>query len=137
MKATIWHNPKCGTSRNTLAMLEAAGYQVEVIEYLKTPPSRENLVELISKSGLTVRQAIREKGTPFLDLGLNEPGVSDDDLIENMLKEPVLINRPFVETKRGIRLCRPSEVVFEIIEEGTLESFTKEDGEVVTRAVIA
>lgn len=137
MKATIWHNPKCGTSRNTLAMLEAAGYQVEVIEYLKTPPSREKLVELISKSGLTVRQAIREKGTPFLDLGLNEPGVSDDDLIENMLKEPVLINRPFVETRRGIRLCRPSEVVFEIIEEGTLESFTKEDGEVVTRAVIA
>ena len=132
MKATIWHNPACGTSRNTLAMLEAAGCEVTVIEYLKTPPSREKLIDVIAKAGLSVRAAIREKGTPYHDLGLDDPSLSDDALIVHMLNEPILINRPFVETPLGVRLCRPSEVVLEILPEGAITSFTKEDGEVVS-----
>ncbi|MBQ4855879.1 arsenate reductase (glutaredoxin) [Rhodanobacter sp. B2A1Ga4] len=130
MSATIYHNPNCGTSRNTLAILRHAGMEPTVIEYLKTPPSREQLIKLIDEAMLTPREALREKGTPFAEMGLGEPGISDEAIIDAMLEHPILINRPFVVTDRGTRLCRPSEVVLEIIP--TLPSpFTKEDGEVI------
>ena len=131
MDATIYHNPACGTSRNTLAMIRNAGLEPTVIEYLKTPPTRSVLKDLISKAGLTVRAAIREKGTPYAELGLDDPALSDDQLLDAMLAQPILINRPFVVTKRGVRLCRPSEVVLEILPAPQKGSFTKEDGEAV------
>jgi arsenate reductase len=131
MTITIYHNPSCGTSRNALAMIRASGEQPEIIEYLKTPPSRERLKELISAAGLTVRQAIREKGTPYLELGLDDPSLSDDDLLDAMVAHPILINRPFVVTDKGVRLARPSELVLEILANPNIGDFTKEDGELV------
>jgi len=129
--ATIWHNPACGTSRNALAMIRAAGIEPVVVEYLKTPPSREELARAVADAGLTPRQTAREKGTPFAELGLGDPGVTEDQILDAMLKHPVMINRPFVFTSRGVRLCRPSEVVLEILPEPLTGDFTKEDGEVV------
>jgi len=112
---TIYHNPDCGTSRNVLALIRNAGVEPQVIEYLRDPPSRERLVAMISAAGLTVRQALREKGTPYAALGLDDPTLSDDALLDAMLAHPILINRPFVVTERGTRLCRPSEAVLEIL----------------------
>lgn len=128
---TIYHNPDCGTSRNTLAMIRQSGEEPEVIEYLKTPPSRNKLVWLIGQAGLTVRQAIRQKDTPYESLGLADPSLPDDALIDAMLAHPILINRPFVVTTRGVRLCRPSEMVLDILENPDIGPFAKEDGEVI------
>ncbi len=129
MDVTIYHNPDCGTSRNTLALIEHAGIQPTVIEYLKTPPSREQLVKMIADAGLTVREAIREKGTPYTVLGLGYPELTDDQLIDAMLETPILINRPFVITPMGTRLSRPSEVVLDILPADAFKGpFTKEDG---------
>lgn len=130
MNAVIYHNPNCGTSRNTLAMLRHVGIEPEVIDYLAHPPSRARLMELITAAGLSVRDAIRQKGTPYDALGLGDAALSDDALLDAMLAHPILINRPFVQTALGTRLCRPSEVVLEILPPMT-RSFTKEDGEVV------
>ena len=130
MDATIYHNPACGTSRNTLALIRHAGIEPSVIEYLRTPPTRERLVELIAAAGLGVRDALRKKGTPYEALGLDDPGLSDAQLLDAMLAEPVLINRPFVVTALGTRLCRPSELVLDILPAITAP-FAKEDGEVV------
>ncbi len=128
---TIFHNPQCGTSRNTLALIRNAGIEPQVIEYLQAPPDRAMLVDLIARAGLTVREAIRQKGTPYLELGLDNESLSDDQLIDAMLAHPILINRPFVLTPAGVRLCRPSEVVLDILEAPQRGPFTKEDGEVV------
>lgn len=130
MNAVIYHNPRCGTSRNTLALIRHAGIEPEVIEYLAYPPDRSRLVELITAAGLGVRDAIRQKGTPYLELGLDDATLSDDDLLDAMLANPILINRPFVQTDMGTRLCRPSDVVLQILPPIT-RPFTKEDGEVV------
>lgn len=112
---TIYHNPSCGTSRNVLALIRAAGIEPEIIEYLQHPPSREVLRGLISAAGLTVRQALREKGTPFQELGLEDPSLNDEQLLDAMLADPILINRPFVATPKGTRLCRPAQLVAEIL----------------------
>lgn len=130
MDAVIYHNPACGTSRNTLALIRHAGIEPTIIEYLQRPPSRERLIELISGAGLTVREAIRQKGTPYLERGLDGPALSDDALLDAMLAEPILINRPFVQTSKGIRLCRPSERVLKLLPR-MAGYFAKEDGEVV------
>ncbi|AWH21509.1 MULTISPECIES: arsenate reductase (glutaredoxin) [Stenotrophomonas] len=130
MNAVIYHNPRCGTSRNTLALIRHAGIEPEVIEYLANPPSRTQLVALIAAAGLDVRGAIRQKGTPYLELGLDDPALSESVLLDAMLANPILINRPFVQTDMGTRLCRPSEVVLDILPR-VREPFTKEDGEVV------
>ena len=130
MHATIWHNPACGTSRNTLALLRHAGIEPSVIEYLRDPPTREQLSAMITAAGIGVRDALRRKGTPHDDLGLDDPSLTDEQLLDAMLAHPVLINRPFVVTDRGTRLCRPSEVVLEILPP-LAQPFTKEDGEVV------
>ncbi|WP_315780493.1 MULTISPECIES: arsenate reductase (glutaredoxin) [unclassified Bradyrhizobium] len=132
MTVTIYHNPACGTSRNTLAMIRASGEEPDVIEYLKTPPSREQLIALINAMGVKVRDVLREKGTPYAELGLDDLKWSDDQLIEAMLAHPILINRPIVVTGKGARLCRPSELVLDLLEH-PVASFTKEDGEVVSR----
>jgi arsenate reductase len=132
MSVTIYHNPSCGTSRNTLAMIRQSGTEPEIIEYLKTPPSRERLIQLIKEIGLTVRELLREKGTPYAELGLADPKWSDDQLLDFMLAHPILINRPIVVTDKGTRICRPSEAVLDLLENPP-ESFVKEDGEVVTR----
>ena len=132
MSVTIYHNPACGTSRNTLAMIRQSGEEPEVIEYLKTPPDRARLVELIAAMGIPVRALLREKGTPYAELGLADPKWSDDELIDFMLDHPILINRPIVVTDKGVRLCRPSELVFDLLDRPA-DSFVKEDGEVVTR----
>jgi arsenate reductase len=131
MTVTIYHNPACGTSRNTLAMIRTSGIEPEVIEYLKTPPGREKLVELISKMGISPRQLLREKGTPYAELGLADLSLSDDALIDAMMQHPVLINRPIVVTAKGVKLCRPSELVLDILENPDIGTFVKEDGEVV------
>lgn len=131
MDVTIYHNPGCGTSRNTLEMIRAAGIEPTVIEYLKTPPSRDELARVISDAGLTVRQAIREKGTPYAELGLDDPELTDDQLLDAMLQAPILINRPFVVTPLGTRLARPSEVVLDILPDAFEGAFFKEDGEQV------
>lgn len=131
MTVTIYHNPACGTSRNTLAMIRNAGIEPVVVEYLNTPPSRQTLREMIEQAGLTVRQAIREKGTPFAELGLDDPALSDDTLLDAMVAHPILINRPFVVTGRGVRLCRPSEVVLDILPAPQRGAFRKEDGQQV------
>jgi arsenate reductase len=128
---TIYHNPVCGTSRNTLAMIRKSGEEPQVIEYLKTPPDRPRLVWLIAQAGLTVRDAIRQKDTPYAALGLDDPALDDDALLAAMLAHPILINRPFVVTPRGVRLCRPSELVVDILPNPAILPFTKEDGEVV------
>jgi arsenate reductase len=114
-EATIYHNPACGTSRNTLAMIRDAGIEPRVIEYLKTPPSRSELAAMIKAAGLTVREAIREKGTPYHELGLDDPKLSDAALLDAMVAHPILINRPIVVTPKGTRLCRPAERVLEIL----------------------
>ncbi len=132
-KVTIYHNPACGTSRNTLAMIRASGTEPEVIEYLKTPPDRERLLELINLMGCTARDILREKGTPYLELGLNDLSLSDEALIDAMMQHPVLINRPIVVTAKGVKLCRPSEIVLSILENPGIGTFVKEDGEVVRR----
>lgn len=132
MDVTIYHNPACGTSRNTLALIRHAGIEPKVIEYLKTPPSREDLAKMIGDAGLSVREAIREKGTPFAELGLADPALSDDQLLTAMLEHPILINRPFVVTPIGTRLARPSEAVLDILPADAFKgSFVKEDGEKV------
>ena len=131
MHVTIYHNPSCGTSRNTLAMIRNAGIEPTVVEYLQTPPSRAELKAMITDAGLTVREAIREKGTPYAELGLDNPSLSDEQLLEAMVNEPILINRPFVVTPLGTRLCRPSEVVLDILPDSHKGAFTKEDGEQV------
>jgi arsenate reductase len=126
----IYHNPECGTSRNALAMIRNAGIEPHVIEYLKTPPARALLVQLIERAGLTPRALLREKGTPFAELGLG--GEHDDAvLIDAMMAHPILINRPLVVSPLGVRLCRPSEVVLEILPSGQQSAFVKEDGQVV------
>jgi arsenate reductase len=134
MDITIYHNPKCGTSRNTLALIRNTGVEPKVIEYVKNPPSRDELKDMIAKAGLTVRGAIREKGTPYAELGLDNPALTDEQLLDAMLAHPILINRPFVVTPDGVRLCRPSEVVLEILPLPQKGPFTKEDGEVVIDA---
>lgn len=130
MTVTIYHNPACGTSRNTLAMIEASGETPVVIEYLKTPPSRERLVELLAAMGLSARALLREKGTPYAALGLDDPKWREEELIGFMLEQPILINRPIVETAKGTRLCRPSERVLDLLDTPA-PRFTKEDGEVI------
>ena len=130
MSVTIYHNPACGTSRNTLAMIRQSGVEPVVIEYLKTPPSREKLVELTRAMGVSVRALLREKGTPYKELGLDDPKWSDDELIDQMLAHPILINRPIVVTPKGTRLCRPSEAVIDLLDH-PVGRFVKEDGEVV------
>lgn len=131
MKVTIYHNPDCGTSRNTLEMIRAAGHEPEIIEYLKTPPSRATLIALISASGLTPREILREKGTPYQELGLGNPELLQIELIDHMMANPILINRPLVKTDVGTRLCRPSETVLSILPGGAEMTFVKEDGDVV------
>ncbi len=131
MTVTIFHNPKCGTSRNTLAMIRASGEEPVIVEYVQSPPTRERLVGLLASMKLTPRELLREKGTPYAELGLSDPKWTDEELIDFMMAHPVLINRPIVETPRGTRLCRPSELVLDILE-NPVASFTKEDGEQVT-----
>lgn len=131
MTVTIYHNPACGTSRNALAMIRASGEEPEVIEYLKNPPSRERLAGLITAMGGDVRAVLREKGTPYAELGLDNPDLPDEALIDVMLEHPILINRPIVVTTKGVRLCRPSELVLDILENANIGTFVKEDGDVV------
>ncbi|MGV2129158.1 arsenate reductase (glutaredoxin) [Agrobacterium vitis] len=131
MNATIYHNPECGTSRNTLAMIRNAGIEPLVIEYLSNPPTRGELARMIADAGLSVREAIREKGTPYAQLGLDNPDLTDEQLLDAMLEHPILINRPFVITPLGTRLARPSERVLEILPNTHQGAFTKEDGEKV------
>jgi len=131
MTITIYHNPDCGTSRNTLEMLRQSGEHPEVIEYLQTPPSRERLLELIAAMEISPRELLRQKGTPYAELGLDDPALGDEELVDAMLMHPILINRPIVVTDRGVALCRPSEKVLALLE-NPIASFTKEDGEVVT-----
>ena len=130
MSVTIYHNPDCGTSRNTLAMIRQSGVEPTVIEYLKTPPSRETLKQLIAAMGISVRALLREKGTPYKELGLADAKWSDDELIDQMLAHPILINRPIVVTPKGTLLCRPSEAVVDLLDH-PVGRFVKEDGEVV------
>ena len=132
MSITIYHNPACGTSRNTLAMIRRSGEHAEVIEYLKNPPSRARLIELIEAMGISVRALLREKGTPYAELGLADPKWSDDQLLDFMLAHPILINRPIVVTPKGVRLCRPSEAVLDLLD-NPVASSVKEDGETVKR----
>jgi arsenate reductase len=124
----IYHNSDCGTSRNTLAMIRNSGVEPHVIEYLKTPPSRALLVGLIARMGISVRDLIREKGTPYAELGLGDPGLTDDQLLDAMMAHPILINRPIVVSPKGVRLCRPSEAVLDLLPPQRGE-FVKEDGE--------
>lgn len=130
MDVIIYHNPDCGTSRNTLAMIRNAGIEPHVIEYLKSPPSRTLLMQLIGRMGVTVRDLLREKGTPYSDLGLSDPTLTDSELLDAMMKEPILINRPIVVSPKGVRLCRPSEAVLDLVppQQG---AFAKEDSEKV------
>ncbi|MGQ0698435.1 MAG: arsenate reductase (glutaredoxin) [Panacagrimonas sp.] len=134
MSVTIYHNPSCGTSRNTLALIRNAGIEPVVIEYLKTPPDRATLEALIANMAVPVREVIREKGTPYAELGLDDPKWTDAQLIDFMLQHPILINRPIVVTELGVRLCRPSEAVVDILPAAQKGAFTKEDGEVVIDA---
>lgn len=131
MRPLIYHNPECGTSRNTLAMIEASGEAPEIIEYLKNPPSRERLTALLDEMTMAPRDLLRRKGTPYDELGLDDPALTNDQLIDAMLAHPLLINRPIVVTDKGVRLCRPSERVLDLLDK-PIATFTKEDGEVVT-----
>lgn len=131
LAVTIFHNPGCGTSRNTLALLRHAGLEPTVVEYLKTPPSTEALRVLLAAMNMSPRQLLRRKGTPFESMGLDDPALSDDALFDAMQREPILIERPIVATALGTKLCRPSEAVLEILPVPTILPFTKEDGEVV------
>ncbi len=130
----IYHNPACGTSRNVLAMIRNSGEEPEVIEYLKTPPSRAELVDLIARAGISPRALLRRKGTPYDELGLDNPALTDDQLIDAMIAHPILINRPLVVTPLGVRLCRPSEAVLDILPNPQRSAFAKEDGELVVDA---
>lgn len=132
MTITIYHNPKCGTSRNTLEMIRASGEEPQVIEYLKSPPGRDKLVELIKATGLSVREVLRKKGTPYEELGLDNSDLTDDQLIDAMVEHPILMNRPIVVTPLGAVLARPSEKVLEILPNAkAVGAFTKEDGEMI------
>ena len=124
----IYHNPACGTSRNVLELIRNSGVEPHVIEYLKTPPSRALLVEMIDRSGMTPRALLREKGTPYVELGLNDPNLTDEALIDAMMAHPILINRPLVVTRQGVKLCRPSEAVLDILPDAQRGAFAKEDG---------
>ncbi|HSI43862.1 MAG TPA: arsenate reductase (glutaredoxin) [Methylotenera sp.] len=128
---TIYHNPACGTSRNTLAMIRASGVEPEIIEYLKNPPSREKLIELIQTMGITPRQLLREKGTPYTELGLDNTELMDEAILDAMMQHPILINRPIVVSSKGAALCRPSELVLPLLDNPDIGQFVKEDGEVV------
>ena len=128
---TIYHNPQCGTSRNTLAMIRNSGVEPRVVEYLKTPPSRKELLGLVQAMGLSVRDVLRQKGTPYEALGLGNPALTDAQLLDAIAQHPILIQRPIVQTALGVRLCRPSEVVLDILPNPQRGAFTKEDGEVV------
>ena len=130
----IYHNPECGTSRNTLAMIRNAGIEPHVVEYLKTPPARALLVQLIERAGMTPRALLREKGTPYAELGLDDPSLSDEALLDAMMAHPILINRPLVVSPLGVKLCRPSEAVLDLLPTGQLGAFAKEDGEQVVDA---
>ncbi|WP_108397285.1 arsenate reductase (glutaredoxin) [Devosia submarina] len=134
MSVTIYHNAECGTSRNTLAMIRQSGVEPHVVEYLKTPPDRATLTRLITQAGLSVREALRQKDTPFQELGLDDMAKSDDELLDAIAAHPILLNRPFVVTPKGTRLCRPSELVLDILENPAIGPFTKEDGEVIIDA---
>ncbi|WP_144222623.1 arsenate reductase (glutaredoxin) [Mesorhizobium amorphae] len=134
MAVTIYHNPACGTSRNTLAMIKQSGEEPVVIEYLKTPPARERLVELIAEMGISARKLLRKKDTPYEELGLDDPKWSDDQLIDFMMEHPILINRPIVVTPKGAVLARPSEAVLDLLPNPDIGPFTKEDGEVIIDA---
>jgi arsenate reductase len=131
MDIVIYHNPACGTSRNTLALIRHVGLEPYVIDYLKTPPSRAMVAELAARSGQPLRALLREKGTPFAELGLDDPALTDDQLLDAIEAHPILLNRPIVVTPLGVRLCRPSEAVLDLLPEEGLRPFTKEDGEVV------
>lgn len=130
----IYHNPACGTSRNVLALIRNSGVEPHVVEYLKTPPARALLVEMIDRAGMRPRDLLREKGTPFADLGLGDESLSDEVLIDAMMEHPILINRPLVVTPLGVKLCRPSEAVLDILPDAQLGAFAKEDGEQVIDA---
>lgn len=130
MSVAIYHNPNCGTSRNALAMIQRSGASPSVIEYLKNPPTREKLIELIAAMGIPVRGLLREKGTPYAELGLADPKWTDDELLDFMLAHPILINRPIVVTAKGVRLCRPSELVLDLLD-NPIGRFVKEDGQIV------
>ncbi|KQM20876.1 arsenate reductase (glutaredoxin) [Novosphingobium sp. Leaf2] len=131
----IYHNPECGTSRNALAMIRNAGIEPHVVEYLKTPPSRALLVELMDRAGLTPRDLLREKGTPYADLGLDDTSLSDDALVDAMMAHPILINRPLVVSPLGVKLSRPSEAVLDLLPSDQLGAFAKEDGQQVVDAL--
>lgn len=134
MTVTIYHNPECGTSRNTLAMIRQSGIEPVIIEYLKTPPTRMRIQELVAAAGIGLREAIRQKDTPYAELGLADTSLSEDALLDAIEANPILLNRPFVETPVGTRLCRPSEVVLDILENPEIGPFTKEDGQVIIDA---
>ena len=134
MDVIIYHNPACGTSRNALELIRHVGLEPHVIEYLKTPPSRAMVVQLVQRMGLSVRDIVREKGTPFGELGLGDPSLSDEQLLDAIEAHPVLMNRPIVVSPKGVKLCRPSEVVLDLLPDDGLSPFTKEDGEVVIDA---
>ena len=131
---TIYHNPACGTSRNTLALIRNSGAEPQIVEYLKNPPSRGELKALLHLMQITPRQLLREKGTPFQELGLGDPGKTDDELLDAMMAHPILINRPIVVTPLGAKLCRPSELVLDILPDPQRGAFVKEDGEAVVDA---
>jgi arsenate reductase len=131
MSVTIYYNPDCGTSRNTLAMIRQSGVDPTIIEYLKNPPTRTRLLELIAAMGISVRALLRKKGTPYAELGLDDAKWTDDELIDLMLTQPILINRPIVVTPKGVKLCRPSEAVLDILPNPHIGKFVKEDGEIV------
>lgn len=134
MTVTIYHNPDCGTSRNTLAMIRQSGVEPVIIEYLKVPPTRDRIIELVSQAGISLREALRNKDTPATELGLYDPDKSDDEILDAIEAHPILLNRPFVETSLGTRLCRPSELVLDILENPEIGPFVKEDGEVIIDA---
>lgn len=134
MTVTIYHNAACGASRNTLALIRNSGIEPEVIQYLKTPPSRDTLLDLMRRADLTPRALLREKGTPYAELGLADPALTDDQLVDAMMAHPILINRPLVVTPLGVKLCRPSEAVLDILPDPQRAAFTKEDGEKVVDA---
>jgi arsenate reductase len=131
---TIYHNPACGTSRNTLALIRNSGAEPEVIEYLKTPPGKERLQQLLAAMGIPARELLRQKGTPYEELGLGDPKWTEDELVDFMVQHPILMNRPVVITPLGAKLCRPSELVLDILPSPQQAAFTKEDGEVVVNA---
>ena len=134
MDVTIYHNPACGTSRNTLALIRNAGIEPKIVEYLKEPPHRQDLKDMIAQAGLSIREALRQKGTPYEELGLDNPALTDDQLLDAMLEHPILINRPFVVAPGGVKLCRPSEAVLDILPAPQQGPFAKEDGEQVIDA---